>query len=242
VPVGYELVWNDEFDGPKLDESKWRLRYPGQREAGFIDADAVSLDGKGHLLLTTKEKDGKLLNGHIGTDHTFTRVFGYYESRIKFERLRGQHGCFWLQSNAKQIPGDPHASGAEVDIAEYFGPDRKDSGLGVNVYWLDAQSQKKREGGMVDLAKRVSPAVARNGALGADFHIYGLLWTADEYVFYIDGHEVFRTGEGVSHQPAYVVLSLFTANWEIAFLDRKKLPDSLTVDYVRVYASKEKKP
>jgi beta-glucanase (GH16 family) len=237
VPSGYRWVWGDEFDGDRLDTAKWQVRYPGPREAGFVSADAVSLDGQGHLLLTTKEQDGKLLNGHIGTAHAFNRTFGYYEARVKFEQQRGQHGCFWLQSNAKRIPGDPLGSGLEVDIAEYFGPDRKDSGLGVNVYWLDAQNQQKREGGIVDLVSVLGTRENQHSehALNTDFHVFGLLWTPEEYVFYVDGHEVSRTTAAVSHQSAYIVLSLFTANWEVKYLNRAKLPDSMVVDYVRVY-------
>jgi beta-glucanase (GH16 family) len=241
VPAGYQMIWNDEFDGNQLDTTKWQVRYPGPREAGFVSADAVSLDGHGHLLLTTKEQDGKLLNGHIGTSRAFRHTFGYYEARIKFEQQRGQHGCFWLQSDVKRIAGDPHGSGLEVDIAEFFGPGRKDSGLGVNVYWTDAQNQQKREGGMVNLDPILGASAKKPNrpGLNADFHIFGLLWTPELYVFTIDGHEVSRISAAVSHQPAYIVLSLFTANWEVAFLDRAKLPDSMIVDYVRVYAPKE---
>jgi hypothetical protein len=44
------------------------------------------------------------------------------------------------------------------------------------------------------------------------------------------------TRKGVSHQPAYLVLGLLTSHWEVEWLDRTKLPDSMTVDYVRIYA------
>jgi beta-glucanase (GH16 family) len=108
----------------------------------------------------------------------------------------------------------------------------------VNVYWLDAQNQQKREGGIVDLSPVLGPRDTQPAppALNSDFHIFGLLWTPEEYVFSIDGHEVARVNAAVSHQSAYVVLSLFTAKWEVDYLNRAKLPDSMIVDYVRVYA------
>ena len=64
---GWKLVWHDEFDGTELDQTKWSYRYLGMRESSLISKDSVSLDGHGHLLLTVKEQDGKLLNGMIGT-------------------------------------------------------------------------------------------------------------------------------------------------------------------------------
>jgi beta-glucanase (GH16 family) len=237
VPTGYRLVWNDEFDGVKIDPQKWRVRYPGARGAGWISEDAISLDGKGHLLLTTREQDGKLLNGHVGTAENFQHTFGYWESRLQFEKGAGQHGCFWLQSNAAKVPGDPKKSGVEVDIAEFFGPGRKDGGLGVNVYWQGSDNTLKRAGGIVDLGKVLPPPEQgqRRTELNEVFHVYGLLWTPTTYTFFIDGIEVFKTHDGVSHQPAYAVLSLFTADWEVTRLDRKSLPDSMIIDYVRVY-------
>lgn len=241
VPKGYSLIWNDEFNGTQWSTKTWTLRYPGARDKGpgWVSADAVTLNGKGQMLLTSREEDSKILNANIGTDKSFRHTFGYWEARLKFQQLDGQHGCFWLQSNVAKIPGDARASGVEVDVAEYFGPGRKDSGLGVNVYWMAADKKMKREGGIVNLDKVLSVGTGKKQAkLNETFHTYGLLWTAEEYVAYVDGEEVFRTKEGVSHQPAFAVFSLFSADWEVARLDRSKLPDSLIVDYVRVYDPK----
>ena len=90
---------------------------------------------------------------------------------------------------------------------------------------------------MVDPGKVFGPAEPGRKVpeWNEDFHVYGLVWTAEAYVFLVDGRETFRTSEGVSHQPAYAVLSLFTADWEVGRLDRAALPDSMIVDYVRVY-------
>ena len=48
LPEGYEwkLVWNDEFDGPELDESKWgfRLNFWGKRFPAFT-TEGIRFDG-----------------------------------------------------------------------------------------------------------------------------------------------------------------------------------------------------
>ena len=44
----------DEFDGTKLDESKWSYQYEGRRRDGFWNRKAVALDGKGHLVMKTR--------------------------------------------------------------------------------------------------------------------------------------------------------------------------------------------
>ncbi|MHC4171015.1 MAG: hypothetical protein ACYSWQ_29095, partial [Planctomycetota bacterium] len=51
---GYRLVWSDEFDGDKLDFDKWGYRALGPRRDAINVKETVTLDDKGHLVLTTK--------------------------------------------------------------------------------------------------------------------------------------------------------------------------------------------
>src|SRR5437660_4572425 len=53
----YTLAWHDEFDGTKLDESKWTHYAPGPRRDAVNLPEAVTLDGKGHLVITTSRVD-----------------------------------------------------------------------------------------------------------------------------------------------------------------------------------------
>lgn len=57
--VNWRLVWNDEFDGSKIDDGKWRFReyMMGHRHKTWSDSCA-SLDGKSNLILSLVEKDG----------------------------------------------------------------------------------------------------------------------------------------------------------------------------------------
>ncbi len=62
-------------------------------------------------------------------------------------------------------------------------------------------------------------------------------WTPEHYVFYVDGKETWRTDNGVSHRPEYMILSLEVGEWA-GDIANAKLPDRLYVDYVRVYGEK----
>ena len=245
VPKGYQLVWSDEFNGKTLDTKKWLYRYLGKRESAVIAKEAVTLDGKGFLNLMTFKKDNTIHSGIIGTQGLFEQKYGYFESRIKFERMQGHHGAFWLQSpNYGKVLDDPGKSGAEIDIIEYFGAGRKDRGAGINIYWNPYKPKAVRAGpAKIDLDPILGKA-AKPGdpvkELSDDFHTYALLWTSKEYVFSIDGNEVYRTTEGLSHQPQYIVLSLLCSDWERKRLDDSKLPEAMVVDYVRVYSDAKK--
>ncbi len=73
------------------------------------------------------------------------------------------------------------------------------------------------------------------------FHTFSLLWMPDEYVFYVDGRETWRTkAGGVCQVPLYIKLSDEFGNWA-GDVKRAKLPDEFLVDYVRVYDLVEKK-
>jgi hypothetical protein len=65
---------------------------------------------------------------------------------------------------------------------------------------------------------------------------YALLWTPEEYVFYVNDREVWRTrAGGVSQVPQFIKLTEEIGKWggDIA---QAELPDFFEVEYVRVYA------
>jgi len=67
------------------------------------------------------------------------------------------------------------------------------------------------------------------------FHTFGLLWTPEEYVFYVDEKETWRTSAGgVCQVPLYLKLSDEVGSWG-GDVSKAKLPDRFLVDYVRVY-------
>ncbi|MCC6820257.1 MAG: hypothetical protein IT579_05945, partial [Verrucomicrobia subdivision 3 bacterium] len=60
-------------------------------------------------------------------------------------------------------------------------------------------------------------------------------WTPAEYVFYVDGQEVWRTkAGGVSQVPEYLKLTEEIGEWGGA-IAKAQLPDYFEVEYVRVY-------
>lgn len=229
----WRLVFRDEFDGDTLDETKWSYRQLGPRESSMISKECISLDGHGLLHVWVKEKDGVLQNGMIGTQGKFEATYGIIAGRIKFPRQQGQHGSLWMQPAKREKDAvDAAGGGAEVDIVEWFGAYRKDSATASNVYWGGPEDRKKnRIGHKVDLKDILKP----DELTSDDFHVFSVEWSPQGYVFRIDGHETMRVNEGVSHQPQYLILSLFTADWEAARLDRSKLPNSMDVDWVRVW-------
>ncbi len=239
VPNEYALVFFDEFATSGLNTANWRHRYnEGHRYgAGLASHTSVEQPGDGYLYLITRYENEQLLTGMIRSQQQFQ--YGYFEARIRFQQLQGHHGAFWLQSETYgQMVGNPGQSGAEIDIIEFFGNGRIPTDAKQNVYYDPYLSSDERAVGEQQPGDEFEVFYRDNNAgaeLSEDFHVFGLLWTESEYIFYIDGVETWRTSVGLSHVQEHIVLSLTTSLWENASLDTMLLPDEMVVDYIRVY-------
>ena len=71
------------------------------------------------------------------------------------------------------------------------------------------------------------------------WHTFAVWWKPDEYIFYVDGTETWRTNKAVSQVPEYIKLSDEIGKWA-GDIAKARLPDAFLVDYVRVYDLVEK--
>ena len=224
VPSGKEwkLVWNDEFDGTELDESKWgfRLNFWGRRLDTFT-TEGVEVDGSSHLRLHLLKKGDDFYSPHLQTgsltydiprdsggiwpfgayqEPKFMHRFGYYEIRCRLPRNPGWHAAFWLQAPGIGSHPDARFAGVECDIMENYRQHIDGKLIGGNLW-----------GGY-----------GRNGAGSGHFewdfvetedgwHNYGVDWSPEGYVFYADGREIGRVlplecapADGVSPEPGRI--------------------------------------
>ena len=94
----------------------------------------------------------------------------------------------------------------------------------IAVHWDGYGKEHKSWGRKIDAPK-----------LDEGFHIFGLLWTPEEYVFFYDGKEVFRTAEGgVCQVPLYIKVTTEIGEWA-GDIAKAKLPDDFIVDWVKVW-------
>src|SRR5262245_44504418 len=59
----WKLIWNDEFDGTTLDETKWNRLGDWKRRDGFWVKEDAYLSGHGTLLLRTKQDGDRFTCG-----------------------------------------------------------------------------------------------------------------------------------------------------------------------------------
>jgi hypothetical protein len=229
VPQGktWKLVWHDEFDGTELDETKWTVPPDAPRKGGWWMRKAIALDGEGHLVISTLKEGDKVIDGCVNTQRKFEHSFGYYVARVQFQKQPGHWSAFWINGPGVTRVGSGGREGTEIDIMEKpWRDERVQHTLHWDGYGKDHKSLGK---------------VAKVPGVMEGWHTFGLWWKPDEYVYYVDGKETWRTkASGVCQVPEHILLSDEVGNWG-GDIKRAKLPDRFLVDYVRVYDVVEQK-
>lgn len=226
LPAGQEwkIVWQDEFEGPKLDETKWNRLGDWKRRDGYWIKDDAYLDGKGSLILRTRKDGDRFTCGAVNTRGKFERAFGYFVARCKMPNQPGHWPAFWMMGSGVGKVGDGGRDGTEIDIVEIPWRDGK---VTMNLHWDGYGKDHKSAGTNMTIQ-----------ALKEGFHTYGLHWTPQEYVFYVDGREVWRSAAGgVCQVPLFLKLTEEIGKWG-GDISKATLPDYCEVDYVRVYEVK----
>ena len=243
-------TFTDEFNGSDLDPA-WNHRgrehwSTSRRTCSKGDPSAVQVaDGAVRLSVikdpeamtrctvrgrdATPRKYAYRLSGHIGTQGAFSFRYGVAAARVKFQRLRGQHGAFWMQPVDGMYAG---AAGSEIDVVEYFGDDHPQGGLATFMHRYDGKRRVSTGGWIRNQASYL--ASSRDG-WSKNYHVFSVEWTPRTVIFRIDGKETGRMSGHISDVRQFPILSLIAADYEIPKIKERKLPQHMYVDWVKVW-------
>ena len=235
-PADPNLLFEDEFNGTALDESKWSLcpEWKRQGELDIWDNSMTSLDGEGHLVLRAEwdAEAGRVKSGAVRTYNLFSAGYGYYEASIKFPIAPGTWGAFWMMCGDVNSEANGAADGVEIDIIESIGNN-----------W-GACNHALHWDGYGDAHKQANSGELYNHTIyDGQFHTFGPERTETGYIFYIDGKESWRVDAdqcAPCPEEGYLKLTVEAADWAGAGSDEciAGLPGEMLVDYVRVYRQK----
>ena len=223
LPEGqrWEMVWHDEFDGNEIDPTKWESPEVERRGHLWRAANAY-LDGKGHLVMETSKVGERYASPCLRTRRKYEKAFGLFIARCKLPMEEGHWAAFWLHNDSVNRVGDEGRDGTEIDIMEW---PYRDGRVQHALHW-DGYGEHHKSAGHVSRHPEL---------LDGEFHTFALWWQPDQYVFYVDGKEVWRTDAGgVCQVPLYIKLSVEIGDWA-GDIRKARLPDYFIVDYVRVY-------
>ena len=242
--------FSDEFNKSKLDEAKWwdfNPAWHGRKPSHFARSNVKVK--KGLLRLSAKSLDPKkvsIQDKSRGYDKFSTAIirsknrsyYGYYEARAKSMKA-AVCNAFWLydplDESIKYREGE---YSEEIDIFEVFGKANKKENQRA-YYAAVHRYQTPYVESLVN--KRKYKLENRYTRLEVpydfyeDFHVYGLLWTADELVWFLDGKEVFRRKNDFFKRPLHVIFDAeIMETWD-GLPNVDDLPSTFEVDYVRVW-------
>lgn len=239
------LLWSDEFEGSGLpDASKWNYETGGNgwgnNELQFYTkarAENARVEN-GNLVITARKEDfqdRKYTSARLVTKGKQTWTYGYFEVRAKLPRGRGSWPAIWMlgtgwEGEKKSWPGI-----GEIDIMEHVGfdPGRVHASIHCTAFNHVAGTQKTATTMVPD---------AMDG-----FHVYGLNWTPEFIEVLVDGKSYFHfdnmkktRAEWPFDTPFYLLLNIAVGgNWGgKEGVDDSIWPQSMLVDYVRVYDRK----
>lgn len=239
-------IFEDNFDGPALNESVWNVyaeNYWDQR-VGFSKQNVI-LDGglarlriekrNGHHNDDPKGKATEFATGWLDTYGKWNQTYGYYEIRVKLPTAPSMFPAFWLMPDRgpkdwpKHRRSDTKDGGMEFDVFEgqsLWGPYRTTFGVHWDSY--------------VKYHKSAGTSAHYNRPDKDGFLTIGMLWLPGHISVYSNGrlHGSWDSPR-VGSVPSYLIFDMLPGGFEYDPLDPAKLPAELEIDYVRVWQRKD---
>jgi beta-glucanase (GH16 family) len=242
------LLWSDEFNGSRLDASKWQYDTSRNKE-GWYNKElqyyaANRLEnlrvGDGVLTIELRKDPNeirkfadwgkqKYSSAKIVTQGKAAFKYGFFEARAKLPCTRGSWPAFWMMPTGNE----PWPQGGEIDILEHIGA--QPGVVHANLHTGKYNHTKQNGRG----AQKPLPTSC------SDFHRYQLSWTEDEILIGVDDRAYMRVrnsepgdrGAWPFDKPFYLILNLaMGGDWAGSKgIDDASLPQKFEVDYVRVW-------
>lgn len=246
---GYNLLWNDEFNGDALDETIWNYE---PHEPGWTNEElqeyTTSTDNvfvrDGNLVIKAikSEKDGKdyYTSSKVTAQNKKDFTYGKVVARAKAPEGKGLWPAIWMMPQDESYYGQWPKCG-EIDILEVLGSDVK-TAYGTLHY---GEPHGEQQG----------TVVLDNGSFADDFHEYSVEWEPGEMRWYIDDelyltvNDWFTAVQGEDEkpypapfdQPFFVQMNLAVGGTWPGDPDENTDFDNaeFEIDYVRVYQKPE---
>jgi len=246
-----KAAFRDEFSGPANsppDPAKWTSEIGGwgwgnQELEYYTDStDNAYRDGAGSLVIRAVKLSAPLslscwygpcqyTSARLITKQKFDIKYGRFEARIKVPRGQGVWPAFWLLGNDIDSAGWPQCG--EIDIMENIG--REPSTVHGTIHGPGYSGDQGIS----------SPYSLTGGSPFADnFHVFALEWSENRISWYVDG-KIYKTvrpqdlpagKQWVYDHPFFIILNFAVGGgWPGSPDGSTVFPQTMTVDYVRVY-------
>ncbi|MDB6023450.1 MAG: hypothetical protein JWQ04_3307 [Pedosphaera sp.] len=249
--TAWNIVWNDEFNGPTVDLTHWKFETGngsggwGNNELEYYTSrtqNVFTASGALHIKALKESYSGfSYTSTRMKTQDLFTKKYGRFEFRAKLPSGQGYWPAIWMMPQSSVYGG--WAASGEIDVMENKGSDPANV-LGT-IHFGGGYPNNTQSFG--------NPYAFPNGDSVTNFHNYRLDWTTNSIGWYVDGqlYETQTSWWSSSNptntsirnpypapfdQPFYLILNLaiggnFGGNPNTSTV----FPGEMQVDYIRVY-------
>jgi len=235
----WSLVWHDEFNDSVINPQNWTFD-TGTAGDGWGNNElenytrrpqnAVIKNGN-LLIIANKEKlDGSKYTSARLKTHTLQRwTYGKIEARIKLPFRKGLWPAFWMLGDTIDDIGFPFCG--EIDIMECVNTDPAIHGT---MHWV-SQNELASYSGTTDI-----------GNIHV-YHTYSVEWDSNSIKWFVDDKKYWEglvrnniNQTDAFHHPFFILLNMAVGGGWPGPPDRTThFPDTMYVDYVRVYQRKQ---
>ncbi len=241
----YTLVWEDTFDGSTGDApnpANWTYDIGtgvdgwGNLELQYYTdrTENVSLDGTGNLLITALAEPfegSNYTSARIKTQGLREQTYGRFEARLKTPFGQGLWPAFWMLGTDFEEVGWPQTG--EIDIMELRGQQPRVISGSIHGPGYSAAEAITSDFEILD------------SRFDTEFHVFAVEWGPDFIDYFVDGRLYQQlTPESLpdpeswvfNNKDFFIILNVAVGgNYVGNPTDNTRFPQTMTIDYVRVY-------
>jgi len=247
----WELFWSDEFNGTTLDTSKWE--YEVGTAGHYTEKKENVTVQSGNLVITARHADprtnqGKsFTTGAVNSSRKFSFQYGRLEFRARLPYGEGVFPALWTMGDyyltTTDEKGWPRCG--EIDVMEFIGggseaekyTDPANKLSTCNLHWGVNRDAHKAIG--------TTNAKIMDGIWADAYHIFAIEWDEKSIKWYRDDRLIIERDINDPdmldsfHQKHWIIMNVALCDFEPDIANETTpLPQSMFVDYVRVYKKK----
>ena len=233
-----KLFWQDEFNGPNIDLSKWELETPTNQGTGQLDLPTARPENarieNGKLVLTIRKEEYQGFHYTSARLRTYKKLdfqYGRVEARVKGVDTQGNGFAFWMLGSDYETVAWPKCG--EIDIFENTG---RTPGRNIGTAHFAGPNGE-------DASSQGSVTLPNGQKWADDYHVAAIEWSPTAITWFMDDkpyHTLDLTnplnGYRPFNRPFFLLLSVGMGGAYSGPPDATTVtPMSATIDWVHVY-------
>jgi hypothetical protein len=232
--AGYNLVWQDEFNGTSVDPAHWTFETGGEwfnNELQYYRSENASVAEGVLTIEARKENFGgrNYTSARMITQNKKTFKYGRVDIRALLPEGQGIWPALWTLGNNIGSVGWPQCG--EIDIMEMIGGSGREKTVHSTLHWHDGNGHASYGLSYTTSGKNFHEK----------YHVFSIIWDENQIRSFVDNQQYFIidiTPAALSefHHEHFFIFNVAVGGiWPGNPDGTTKFPQQMKVDYIRVF-------